>query len=310
MSVAILTDVTAAASRELSVRLSEERLHAVLDGLSQYSICTVDTNGLITSWNRAAERLDDYRSDETVGRHIDMLVSKIGSVKSPMGKMLELARRNGSHQFEAWRIRKDGRRYWASTSVAMLYNKDGTSALGYSVIAHDLTEQRRAEDRLRVLAMTDPLTGALNRRSLYENAKQARVRALETHEWVAMLLLDADNFKAINDMHGHAAGDLTLQRIVEDCRKEIRSRDILGRVGGEEFAIFLPGCNVANAVEVAERICRRIAKPADSQVVPCTVSIGVAASQTADDSVDGLMRRADGAMYIAKANGRNRVMLS
>ncbi len=308
--VAVMTDVSAAANRERFVRLSEERLHAVLDGLTQYSVCTVDPNGMITSWNRAAERMDDYRSDETMGRHIDMLVGRVGTTKSPMSKRLDLARRNGSHQFESWRVRKDGRQYWASTSISALYDKDGTSPLGFSIIATDLTEQRRAEDRLRVQASIDPLTGALNRRSFFEIARRERALAAENHESVGMLLLDADHFKNVNDTHGHEAGDLTLQRIVEDCRQEIRAQDVLGRFGGEEFAVFLPGCDVQAARDVAERVRARIAAGSGPHIVPCTVSIGVVACQDAAESVEALMRRADAAMYVAKDKSRNCVVVA
>ncbi len=305
--VAVLTDVTSAARRELHVRRSEERLHAVLDGLNPCSICTLDTKGVVTSWNRGAEWLDDYRSDEAIGRHIDMIESRTGGTKSPMTKRLELAARGGSHQFESWRVRKDGRQYWASTSIGVLYDKDGSSPLGYSMIAHDMTEQRRAEDRLRLLATTDPLTGALNRRAFFDNAKREREHAAQSGEWVAVLLLDADRFKAVNDVHGHEAGDGVLQRIVDDCRKEIRAHDVLGRFGGEEFAIFLAGCDMDAGRDAAERICRRVAEPRGAEFVPCTVSIGVAASRTADDTIEELIRRADSAMYAGKNNGRNRV---
>ena len=306
VAVGVISDVTASAARELFVRLSEERLHAVLDGVKQYSICTVDTAGKITSWNRAAERLDDYRSDETMGRHIDMLVS-FGGGKSPMKRRLELARQNGSHQFESWRVRKDGRKYWASISISALYDKDGTSPLGYSVVAQDLTEQRRSEDRLRVLATTDPLTGALNRRAFFERARHERTRTLDL-ESVAVLLIDADHFKLINDEHGHDMGDTVLQRIVEVARKEIRSLDLLGRFGGEEFAVFLPGCDANTAQDVAERIRTSVAGSAGLDQVGCTVSIGVAVSRSASESVEELIRRADAAMYAAKTSGRNRVV--
>lgn len=309
--VAVLTDVTSSAGRELSVRTSEERLHAVLDGVKDYAICTVDDSGIITSWNRAAERLDDYRGDETIGRHIDFLFPATGSFKSPMMRRLELALRDGAHDFEGWRVRKDGKRYWASTAISMLRAKDARTLIGYSVITQDLTEQRRSEDRLRLLAMTDPLTGVLNRRAFFENAKRERARSTRPADVVTVLLLDADEFKGVNDRHGHEAGDATLQRIVAACRTEIRSSDIIGRFGGEEFAILLAASTAENGRVIAERIRERIA---ESGVQPgaftCTVSIGVAASASPYETIEEMINRADGALYRAKSQGRNVVVVA
>ncbi len=309
--VAVLTDVTSAALRELFVRTSEERLHAVLDGVRDYSICTVDVNGFVTSWNRAAERLDDYRSDETTGRHIDFLVPATGSAKSPMNRRLELALRDGSHDFEGWRVRKDGKRYWASTTIGVLHAKDDQTVIGYSVITQDLTEQRRAEDRLRLYAMTDPLTGIFNRRSFFEKAKHERARFSGPGDSLVVLLLDADFFKSVNDEHGHEGGDATLQRIVADCRKEIRASDLLARFGGEEFAILLPASTEDNGRVIAERIRERIDASGQAPgAFRCTVSIGVAASLTPYETVEEMINRADAALYSAKAAGRNCVAVS
>jgi diguanylate cyclase (GGDEF)-like protein/PAS domain S-box-containing protein len=307
--VAVLTDVTAAAERERSVRDSEERLHAVLDGVKDYAICTVDDAGTITSWNCAAERLDDYRSDETMGRHIDFLFPSIATGKSAMTRRFEHALRDGSQDFEGWRIRKDGKRYWGNTAIGVLYAKDGQTPIGFSVITRDLTEQRRSEDRLRLLAMTDPLTGALNRRSFFENAKRERGRLTTAKDSLCVLLLDADFFKAVNDLHGHDAGDATLQRIVNECRAEIRSSDLLGRFGGEEFAILLPASTLENGRVIAERIRERILDSGQQPgAFPCTVSIGVAASASHDETIEEIINRADEALYEAKAAGRNCVI--
>lgn len=308
--VAVLTDVTSAAVRELFVRASEERLHAVLDGVSDFAICTVNAQGTIMSWNRAAEILDDYRSDEAIGRHLDFLLPFKGTAKSPMARHLEVVRRTGSHSFEGWRIRKDGQRYWASTAIGSLTSKDGSTAIGYSVITRDLTEQRRSEDRLLSLAMTDSLTGALNRRSFFENAKRAMTNGAGADAMAAVLLLDADYFKAVNDKHGHDGGDVTLKRIVADCCKEVRTSDIIGRFGGEEFVILLPGLTAESGCAVAERIRRRIDTSGRLPgAIACTVSIGVAALTTANETIEATINRADSALYAAKAAGRNCVVV-
>jgi diguanylate cyclase (GGDEF)-like protein len=207
-------------------------------------------------------------------------------------------------------VRKDGKRYWASTTIAVLRAKDDRTVIGYSLITHDLTEQRRTEDRLLLLAMTDPLTGALNRRAFLENAKRERARA-GVGDAMTMLLLDADYFKAVNDEHGHESGDATLVRIVADCRREIRGTDYLGRFGGEEFAILLSGSTAESGRIVAERIRERVdASGQGPGAFACTVSIGVAAPLSAHETIEETIHRADTALYAAKAAGRNRVFVA
>jgi diguanylate cyclase (GGDEF)-like protein len=228
-----------------------------------------------------------------------------------MMRRLDIARRDGSHDFEGWRVRKDGKRYWAGTAIGVLLAKDDATVIGYSVITRDLTEQRRAEDRLRVMAMTDPLTGTLNRRAFFENAKRERARLTGVDDHLCVLMLDADFFKAVNDSHGHDAGDATLQRIVADCRREIRASDILARFGGEEFAILLPASSAELGRMIAERIRKRIAASGlESGAFACTVSIGVAAAAAAAETIEATIFRADQALYEAKDAGRNCVVVA
>ena len=187
--VAVIADVTATAEREVNIRTSEERLHSVLDGVKEYAICTVDPSGIITSWNRAAERLEGYRSDEVMGRHVAMLAPTSAASSNSFKKPLELARREGGHEFEAWRVRKDGSRYWASSTISSLLNRIDQSLLGFSIITRDTTITRRSEDNLRLLASTDPLTGALNRRAFFRSRKSRAgpLLALESDTLTALI---------------------------------------------------------------------------------------------------------------------------
>jgi diguanylate cyclase (GGDEF)-like protein/PAS domain S-box-containing protein len=307
--IAVLTDVTAAGQRELCVYKSEERLHAVLEGVKDYAICSVDADGIVTSWNRAAERLDDYRRDEAIGRHIDFLVAWTTLKKSPMTRALEIAARDGSYEFEGWRVRKHGQRYWASTTLGRLHTKDATPAIGFSVITRDLTEGRRAEDRLRLLALSDPLTGVLNRRSFFDNAKRAQARVAAARGAFAVLVFEADRFEGVDDKRRQGADDATLLRIVADCRAEIRAGDIFGRIGDGEFVILLPSSTAFIARGIAERIRARIEQSGrEPGAVACTVSIGVAATATPGETIETLLKRADVALCVAKADGRNRVV--
>jgi len=312
--VAVLADVTTSATRELNIRMSEERLHAVLDGVKEYAVCTLDLQGSITSWNRAAERLDGFRNDEVMGRNIDMLAPLTAHGVGPFAKRVEHARRDGWHEFEAWRVRKDGSRYWAHCAISTLQKREDETILGFSVITRDTTDTRRSEDNLRLLASTDPLTGALNRRAFFEAAKREEARCLRSHEPLTILLLDVDHFKAVNDTYGHEAGDTVLQRIVTECRAELRSHDLIARYGGEEFAIMLTsGSSPENGSAVAERLRARIERMsvagADCEI-KVTVSVGAAEEIGAGVIIEPMLRAADTAMYAGKREGRNRVVVA
>lgn len=169
---------------------------------------------------------------------------------------------------------------------------------------------RRAHEQARRLADIDPLTGLYNRRAwsqrLPEAERDVRARGVP----LALLFLDLDGFKQLNDRHGHDAGDNTLRALAVVLRAELRDEDLIGRYGGEEFVVALPGADEAHALQVAERIRQRLKERSLLAVgVECTVSIGVAALQPHEDTSQ-LLRRADEAMYAAKDAGRNRVMLS
>lgn len=168
-----------------------------------------------------------------------------------------------------------------------------------------LMATERLTDEMRYLASHDSLTGALNRRHM-NAAMSAEIERCTRHgRSMALLVMDLDHFKAINDQHGHQLGDQVLVSFVAKVSALMRQHDQLGRFGGEEFVALLPETELAAAVVVAERIRQTCAQlhPA----VGCTVSIGVTVNSATGDTVDALFARADAAMYRAKSLGRNRV---
>lgn len=167
----------------------------------------------------------------------------------------------------------------------------------------------RSADRLRLLALTDPLTGALNRRGLLDNFGTIRASAGDAKRDVALLVFDLDRFKKINDSHGHQAGDAVLTSFTQSCRSLIPANACFGRSGGEEFAALLNVASIHDAVLVAEAIRRTVAdKPIafGGQIIRATVSIGIATLPAREADFDRLMSGADRALYKAKARGRNR----
>ncbi|MBR0794253.1 diguanylate cyclase [Bradyrhizobium jicamae] len=175
----------------------------------------------------------------------------------------------------------------------------------------DVTDLVRAARQLEVLATTDPLTGLFNRRHFLSAMEAEWSRFQRYYRSLSVLMVDIDHFKTVNDQFGHAAGDAAIKAVAELCINGKRKSDVVGRVGGEEFAVLLPETSMSRARTVAERIRRRIetlALPNSGAPLALTVSIGVAEAFTSMPGVDALMKAADGALYQAKAQGRNRTV--
>ncbi len=185
------------------------------------------------------------------------------------------------------------------------------STLTFAIIAWVVDRWRDREARYARLASTDALTGLTNRRRFVELAERELARARRYDAEVALVVIDLDHFKRVNDEHGHAAGDAVLASTAAVLARDLRDLDVVARHGGEEFALLLPQTSAAGAVEVAERARRRLADAVvtiGAAQVRITASMGVATIRgPAATSLDHLLRRADAALYRAKELGRDRV---
>jgi diguanylate cyclase (GGDEF)-like protein len=161
-------------------------------------------------------------------------------------------------------------------------------------------------DSLREAAAHDALTGLANRGRLLEAMYAATQRSLREHDPVCVAMIDVDHFKRVNDTLGHSAGDAVLVKVAEALQATVRPYDLVARYGGEEFVVLLPGVELDEAVRVAERM--RAAVPANTGLHLATISVGLAQYDAAVDDVEGLLRRADEALYQAKDRGRDRVV--
>lgn len=169
----------------------------------------------------------------------------------------------------------------------------------------------RTEAELNRLAMTDPLTGIANRRAFMGAADREVRRARRFRDALSAMIVDIDHFKQINDRAGHAGGDQVLHRFAEGMTRTLRSIDIVGRIGGEEFALLLPGTPLAGAMLTADRIratAHAVALPHATHLSMLTVSVGVAELHPGDASSEAMLGRADAAMYRAKRGGRDRAI--
>jgi diguanylate cyclase (GGDEF)-like protein len=178
-------------------------------------------------------------------------------------------------------------------------------------LEREIAERRLLEAQLRRMATTDSLTGTLNRAQFMALGQRELERVHQLGQGLAALMLDIDHFKVINDRYGHHAGDEALKHFVAQLSTGVRGIDFLGRLGGEEFAVVLPGISRDAAWLVAERLRARVASAPlahGDHVIGITVSIGVAMARDTDGTLEQILARADAALYAAKDAGRNRVL--
>jgi diguanylate cyclase (GGDEF)-like protein len=211
-------------------------------------------------------------------------------------------------------IKTDGSTGWFSTNKWPLFADDGKTVVGLFGISRDVTEAKRLEDELRVMATTDFLTGVEARRTFvgaidYEIARMHR----DSSYLCAILMFDLDHFKHVNDTYGHATGDEVLKHITRLMGSEIRKVDRIGRLGGEEFAILMPSADMPSAKTFAERLRQKVeTSPANvaGHSIVMTVSIGLSNLRGSDGTSGAALERVDQALYKAKNSGRNRVEVS
>lgn len=181
------------------------------------------------------------------------------------------------------------------------------------LLEHEIAERRQLEVELRRLATTDALTGILNRAQFLSLGQHAIEHARRRNQAITVLMLDIDYFKKVNDGFGHLVGDNVLRHFVAQLSAGIRSSDLLGRLGGEEFAIALPETDSPMGLQVAERLRARVAASPlthDGRTIGITVSIGLATAFDDDMTIEQILGRADAMLYAAKAHGRNQVCAS
>jgi diguanylate cyclase (GGDEF)-like protein/PAS domain S-box-containing protein len=309
--MAIVQDISLAVAQEERLRTDQVRFQAIFDNIRDYAIYTVDPNGRLDGWNRSLNRLGGWEAADVTGKPLDALYPEAPGGVSSTASLLERARQHGSAEFEGWCVRKDERRFWGSTVATVLPDREGRPC-GYVLVTRDLTERKRVEDRLLMLSTKDPLTGALNRRGGEEALASAFQAWQRLHQAFAVLLLDVDHFKSVNDRWGHDVGDEVLKTIVRIGQENLRGFDLIARWGGEEFVVILPNTSGQIAAAVAERIRAAVeasATPTSEGVIRVTISIGIAGPSSRDDRGSNVVSRADRALYVAKNEGRNRVIV-
>jgi diguanylate cyclase (GGDEF)-like protein/PAS domain S-box-containing protein len=277
-------------------------LFAALVESADDAIVTTTLDGRILTWNRGAERLYGYAAADVLGQPSTFLVPE--DLRDEIAEVSQrLAQRNRVEHYESVRVHRTGRRIDVSVSVSPVPDGDRVAAI--ASIARDITGRKHVERMINHLAFHDGLTGLANRTLIHDRLQHALARAHRTGGFVAVIYLDLDDFKEVNDRLGHAAGDQLLQAVSARLQPLLRPGDTFGRLGGDEFVVVsdrIP--NDRAAIGIAERLAAALSEPFefDAARVEVTASIGVALGGSETDA-DRLLANADRAMYAVKARG-------
>jgi diguanylate cyclase (GGDEF)-like protein/PAS domain S-box-containing protein len=305
-------------------RMAEEKLHldASVFTHAHEGIMITGADGAIIDVNAAFSRITGYAHDEIIGKNPRVLSSgRQGSAF--YAAMWDDLNSKGHWYGEVWNRRKDGEVYAEMLTVSAVRDADGHTRQ-YVALFSDITERKQMEDQVRQLAFYDPLTLLPNRRLLNDRLRQAMAASKRDACYGAMMVLDLDNFKSLNDTHGHLMGDLLLVEAARRLSGCVRAADTVARFGGDEFVVMLTELSAdlaesrARAATIAEKIRLVLASPyqltlasegkASATVMhQCSASIGVVLFIGEAASQDDILKWADAAMYQAKDGGRNQV---
>jgi diguanylate cyclase (GGDEF)-like protein/PAS domain S-box-containing protein len=281
----------------------ETQLRAVLENVAE-GILTLDADGTIESCNAAAEQIFGYPAAEVVGQAVTVLLPELAD-QDGAARLRQLAARDPTDlpgpppRYEGPGRRKNGVSFPVDLAASEI-------ALGgrrlYIVSVRDVTERKRLEGLLRHQALHDALTNLPNRLLLHERLDHALLAGQRRHEPVALLMLDLDHFKEVNDTFGHHCGDRLLQQVAVRFQEVVRGADTVARLGGDEFAVLLPATDGADAVQVARRLAYCLTPPfvVDGHTVGLETSVGIALFPDHGSDTGALLRQADVAMYAAK----------
>lgn len=305
---AVIRDVTRRRHTEDQLRIAAAAFEV------DNGIMITDVSLQIEKVNRAFTRITGYSSDEAVGRKPDLLQSGRHS-KRFYQQMWQSIKAQGYWQGEIWNRKKTGEVYPEWLTISVVCNEAG-ELTHYIAAFTDISERKAAEKRIHMLAFYDPLTQLANRRLFYDRVEHARVTSERSQECGAILMLDLDHFKLLNDSQGHQAGDQLLIEVGRRIEQHVRDADTVSRLGGDEFVVLLESLSsnkdqAASCVnEVAEKIYESLVQPydlADVKDYRITPSIGVTLFQGQDARVEDLLKQADVALYEAKSAGRNTI---
>lgn len=263
------------------------------------AIITVDQTQRITFFSQGAERTFGYQVTEVIGQSMSLLLpSRFVEVHREQFRAFAAVSKPTRLRFEIFGRRKDGSEFPAEVSLSKLSLND---QLFFIVILRDITEHKHAEEMLQLMAHCDSLTGLPNRTRFRDLLRQAVLAGQYENKPVALLLMDLDRFKEVNDTLGHDRGDLLIQHVGRRLKEVLRPTDTVARLGGDEFALILPLAEAGHATLVASKVLKALEEPFEIEGLPIAVelSLGIALYPNHGSNADSLIQRADVAMYAA-----------
>ncbi|HEV2619891.1 MAG TPA: diguanylate cyclase, partial [Acidobacteriaceae bacterium] len=314
-------DVTEERARQNQIADLNEFTQSMIEN-APFSIIATDPAGTVTAMNPAAEGLTLYRKHELIGQHSVVMLHDAAEisaravqlskdlnepVQAGFSSLIARPRQGQTDEREWTYVRKDGTRIWVNLAMTALKTQSEKIA-GYLGIAFDVTERKKLTEYVNHLAHHDQLTGLPNRVLLDDRMRQAIQRAKRNRHKVAVLMVDVDHFKRINDSLGHSAGDSLLDSIAKKLCTAVRQTDTVARMGGDEFVIVMPEFrDERDAERCAEAILQKVSTPTmlGNREVNVTVSVGLCIFPDCAADADSLLKNADAALYEAKEGGRN-----
>lgn len=299
-------DITGRVRAEQALRESERQLESILNNAAEGMI-VVSESGTLERINLVAQRLFGLRPDEAVGMNLRQLAIDLAAdeARSTLDNGLWLRTLLGGRRELSGR-RSDGALFPLELSLSEISLHP--SPPKFTAVLRDITERKRWETQIYALAYSDPLTGLPNRLLLRDRLEHAIAAAQRNRSLVAVLFIDLDNFKRVNDSFGHHVGDQLLRDIAERARSCVREIDTVCRVGGDEFVVVLPELRDAqDAGAVARKLHGSLAQPyrVDLCDMSVTPTLGISVFPHHGSDAETLIRNADAAMYHAKENGKN-----
>lgn len=290
-----------------NLQYSEESARLMLEN-SLDAVINMNVEGIVTEWSGSAERIFGYSRQEALGQLLGNLIVPFEHREAHAKGMRRLLTTGESHiigkLIEIVATRRDGAEFPVELSIAQI--KRG-GEIFFSAFIRDISERRASEARIQYLANYDALTGLPNRNQLNERVKYSISLAHRGHEKVALMFLDIDHFKDVNDSLGHSVGDLLLVELASRFKSALREEDTISRLGGDEFILLLHNADEYAATHVAQKLLQTIEQPMmiENHQLSVTASIGIALYPNDGEDLETLLRNADVAMYKVKQENRN-----
>ncbi len=310
-TIHIAKDISARKENEQVLAYAEARYRKILEEI-QDSYMESDIAGNFTLVNNAACRHLGYTMEELIGKHFSIITAGKEDEAAVFAAYNEIFKTGLPHDGLVFKAkRKDGSTGFVEASISLARDKQGKQ-IGFRSVGRDITERKEWEQKLEALAMHDSLTGLPNRRLLNDRFNMALTNAQRNKKRLAIMSIDLDKFKIINDTLGHDTGDKLLIAVADRLTGALRKSDTIARIGGDEFVLLLGEVEQKDsAVTVAQKLLEYFRQPftIDAHILKVTLSIGIALFPDDGKDIESLLKASDKALYAAKEKGRDRFAL-